>query len=81
MVVLIDVTSVLNRNTEAATKPVLIEINIRIVLVDIVFADGFFDLKTAFLLVLVDLLLLTFAKSFVYLHFLHWSYSKKIQAV
>ncbi len=73
--VLIDITSVLNRNIELEAKPMQIKINIKMVLVDIVLADGLFEVKTVFLLVLVDLLPFTFAKSFMYLHFLHWSYS------
>ena len=75
LAVLIDITSVLNRNIELEPRPTLIKINIRMVLVDIVFTDGFFEVKTVFLLVFFDLLPLTFAKSFICLHFLHWGYS------
>ena len=75
LAVLIDITSVLNRNIELEARPTLIKINIRMVLVDIVFTDGFFDVKTVYLLVFFDLLPLTFAKSFICLHFLHWSNS------
>ena len=72
---LIDITFVLNRNIELKARPTLIKINIRMALVDIVLTDGFFEVKTVFLLVFFDLLLLTFAKSFICLHFLHWSNS------
>ncbi len=75
LAVLIDITSVLNRNIELEARPALIKINIRMVLVDIVFTDGFFEVKTVFLLFFFDLLPLTFAKSFICLHFLHWSNS------
>ena len=75
LAVLIDITSVLNRNIELEPRPTLIKINIRMVLVDIVFTDGFFEVKTVFLLFFFDLLPLTFAKSFICLHFLHWSNS------
>ena len=75
LTVLIDTTSVLNRKIDPKAKPIPIKINITTVLVDIVLVDGFFDVKTVFLLVFFDLLPLTFAKSFICLHFLHWSYS------
>ena len=75
LAVLIDITSVLNRNIELEARPTLIKINIRMALVDIVFTDGFFEVKTVFLLFFFDLLPLTFAKSFICLHFLHWSNS------
>ena len=55
LAVLIDITSVLNRNIELEARPTLIKINIRMVLVDIVFTDGFFQVKTVFLLFFFDL--------------------------
>ena len=72
---LIDITFVLNRNIELKARPTPIKINIRMALTDIVLTDGFFDVKTVFLLVFFDLLPLTFAKSFICLHFFHWSNS------
>ena len=48
LAVLIDITSVLNRNIELEARPTLIKINITMVLVDIVFTDGFFEVKKFF---------------------------------
>ena len=68
---LIETTSVLKYRKETEPNPKKIINKNMIVLLEMGWAFGFFDLNTRLFLTLLFLLLFLFAKSFISLHFLH----------